>query len=213
MEAGEVPPLTSPYPGLAAFGPANARYFYGHESTIHQLTEAVSHQPLVLLTGPSGSGKSSLVYAGLLPSLHQQPIERGTHWSMHSFRPGRDPLQSLAQAISTGADAEAVAEKLNSALTLGENSLGRIVADVLTAENAGPDGGQARILLVVDQFEEIFTLCSDERVRRFFLTGFFDSLAEETANLSVLIVLRADFLGQALTYHSFSNLVDGLSIR
>lgn len=204
--AGAAPPLTSPYPGLAAFGPANARYFYGHESTIHQLTEAVSHQPLVLLTGPSGSGKSSLVHAGLLPSLNQQAVEQRTDWSLHCFRPGRDPLKNLAQAICTGADAEEVTVKLNRALALGESSLGRIVADVLTAERGKPEMDRSRILLVVDQFEEIFTLCTDERVRRFLLTGFFDTLAEETANLAVLLVLRADFLGQALTYHSFSNL-------
>lgn len=206
MEAGTPPPLTSPYPGLAAFSPANARYFYGHESTIHQLTEAVAHQPLVLLAGPSGSGKSSLVFAGLLPGLSRPTSEQATDWSLLCFRPGRDPVGNLAQALCRGSQAEEAAEKLNRALTLGESSLGRVVADVLATEDCGPEVDQARILLVVDQFEEIFTLCSDERVRRFFLTGFFDTLAEETSNLSVLIVLRADFLGQALTYHSFSTL-------
>ncbi len=200
-----LPTLASPYPGLAAFGLQEAHYFYGREPVVARLAEAVKRQPVVLFTGPSGSGKSSVIYAGLLPHL-TAPAENGQEcWSVISFRPGRTPLFNLAQALfphwETGAARAAVAD----ALINGNGALGQLVEKALPGPLAETEAGQ-RCLLVVDQFEELFTLCADDAERRLFLACLLEDVDKGSVrvSLSVLIALRADFMGQALNYRSFS---------
>jgi len=198
-----------PYPGLAAFGPGDAQNFYGREAVVQRLAAAVSQQPLVLFTGPSGSGKSSVVQAGLLPGLMQQNESSHTHWSMITIRPGRDPLRSVAHAIFPIAVVEDAAADMATVLRHQHVSLRQIIDWALVGPGKSDHGHGKHILLVVDQFEEIFTLCDDEALRRLFLTALFDHAGEgqeQGLPVSILIVLRADFMGQALSYRSFSRI-------
>ena len=207
-------PMSCPYPGLAAFGIDDADNFYGRESIVQILTDAVERQPLVLLTGPSGSGKSSVIQAGLRPRLLATQTHQGAAvvpWRIFTFRPGRNPLFHLAQALFPEGDSEGAARDMAAALQHKNTSLRQIVRQaarsnpVQTAEQ--PKG--ERIVLIADQFEEIFTLCEDESVRRLFLAALFAGAEGEEANraqVTILISLRADFMGQALSYRSFSNI-------
>ena len=200
-------PAASPYPGLAAFGTDDSENFYGRELTVKRLVKTVCQQPIVLLTGASGSGKSSVVQAGLLPALVRQMEESQTYWSVVTFRPGWNPLIRLAQSIAPTAKAEGGAAEIVAALLDKTISLRQVVRQSIGLPVVEEEGIKRRILLVVDQFEEIFTLCGDEAVRRLFLSGLFDSIddgPEQTIPITVLLALRADFMGQALSYRAFS---------
>ncbi|WP_208346304.1 CHAT domain-containing protein, partial [Aetokthonos hydrillicola] len=92
-----------PYQGLAAFGEANAEYFFGREKATSQLVLAVNNKPLVAVVGASGSGKSSLVFAGLIPQLRRDTVN---NWLILSFRPLKNPFESLAMALAVAFNLE-----------------------------------------------------------------------------------------------------------
>jgi WD40 repeat protein len=132
-----------PYRGLAAFEPADADSFFGREALVEQLLDRLAESGLVAVSGASGSGKSSLLRAGLLPAA----ADRG--WRPVLCTPGEYPMRRLDEF----------------------------------------DGRAADGLLIVDQFEEVFTLCRDERER----TAFLDRLVA-AAGHRVVVAVRADFL-------------------
>lgn len=131
--------IPCPYPGMIAYTADDAASFFGRDAEIDELVERVRRLPFVYVIGPSGSGKSSLVFAGLLPELQRR--ERG-RWLVRSMRPGPSPPQALAAAL--GGDTS----------TPDENpDLVGFVRSLL-----GADRTDRKLLLVVDQFEELFTL-------------------------------------------------------
>ena len=200
-----------PYRGLLYFREEDAPFFCGREETIGQLGEAVARQSLVAVVGASGCGKSSLVRAGLLPALRQS---RETTWEMATVVPGDRPLHALAggflpllEPAMTETDRLIEAGKLVQALQEGTVGL-REVADRVLAKQPGSQ----RLLLVVDQWEELFTLTADETTRRVFLDNIL--AATETGNLTVVLTLRGDFFGRAITsYRPLSDRVQGAQIN
>ncbi|MGB0563766.1 MAG: CHAT domain-containing protein, partial [Spirulinaceae cyanobacterium] len=160
-----------PYRGLAPFTPADAAVFCGREETIEKLAYAVYTKPWVALLGASGSGKSSLVLAGLVPHLAQEAIAL-------IFRPTAQPLAQLVTALMPQLhQTDWTAETLQQALLAGTTTLGQILA---TIRRQHP---QPRLLLVVDQFEELYTLCGDRTQQRSFLQLLLSLLPEETSDL------------------------------
>lgn len=166
-----IPPC--PYPGLAYFGPQDSGLFFGRERAIARLREAVGRQSLTALVGASGSGKSSVVLAGLAPRLNAQGSWRFTH-----FRVGneldKNPFLALARALvplfgdnSGQMPAFAEIEALAADLEKGRERGGATLPNVLGACRTG--NPSKRILLIADQFEEVFTLIEDEAVRGRFI--------------------------------------------
>ncbi|MBW4600165.1 MAG: CHAT domain-containing protein [Calothrix sp. FI2-JRJ7] len=153
-----------PYQGLAAFSEKNAQYFFGREQATSDLVAAVNSKPLVAVVGASGSGKSSLVFAGLIPQLRSCNVN---NWQIISFRPLKNPLNSLTQALQHN--------------------------------NAS---FKHRLLLVIDQFEEIFTLCTDTSERKIFLDTLLDAI-NNSSLYTVVLTLRIDFLSKLLDYEPF----------
>lgn len=153
------PPALNPYRGLKTFTEADAPFFFGREAFVNRLTATLEEYPLVTVIGPSGSGKSSVVQAGVLPCLRRQG------WLIASCRPGPDPFQALAEALVSllpTAPPNPV-ETLSWQLATGQLTL----AQWLTLANPFPaDRPQ---LLLLDQFEELFTLCPDPLTRQRFL--------------------------------------------
>ena len=197
----------SPYRGLAAFQETDAELFFGREEFIDQLALAVGEQQLVaVIIGPSGAGKSSAVFAGLLPQLREEG-----NWLIVEMRPGARPFHALAAAILptledelTKTDRLIETQKLAQALRDGELSLFQ-VADLALSQRSDAD----RLLLVIDQFEEIFTFRPDPEDQQLFLDELL-AAASAAANhrrapLVLLLTLRADFMGQALGHRPFTD--------
>ncbi|MGH3866897.1 MAG: caspase, EACC1-associated type [Pseudonocardiaceae bacterium] len=195
-----------PYPGLAAFGPAQAQWFFGRENLcaelLRQLGRGMDQPGPVVVVGPSGSGKSSLLRAGLLPALAHGvlPVVGSRSWPRLVLTPTGDPLGELATKLAE--------------ITGGCPPLPHNVADAphwfITAARAllreragGADAGRARLVVVVDQLEELFTVCAQEPARQTFLATL---CAAATGNADgeppVLVVLgmRADFYGRLAAY-------------
>ncbi len=154
-----------PYRGLYAFREQDAPYFFGREAFIQQLVDAVRRKPLFAIVGPSGSGKSSVVFAGLVPRLRQE----GT-WLITSFRPGDRPFHSLAAALMpflepqrSETDRLIEINKLAQHLQQGELPLQDVIKTIKQKLIS------THLLLIADQFEELYTLCRETEIRQQFL--------------------------------------------
>ncbi|MGE7433164.1 nSTAND1 domain-containing NTPase [Kitasatospora sp. NPDC001175] len=178
-----------PYPGLEPFTAPYAEWFYGREQAVALVRGRLDARlreggPLVVL-GPSGAGKSSLLAAGVLPDIADGslPVEGSAHWRQVLLTPTAAP----AVALSTAVGHDGAAQDWRS-------DAERCVDEILHG------AGAAGLVLVVDQFEEIFTLCTDEAERRWFIEVL-DRLARPPAgNALVVLGLRADFYAQCAAY-------------
>ena len=185
-----------PYRGLRPFREKDGAFFFGREAFSERLVEAVQGRNLVAVVGPSGSGKSSVVQAGLLPRLGRQRPPAET-WDAIMFIPGGRPFHRLAAALTvllepdlSEVDRLAEAQKLGDRLECGEVYLENAVERLL-AKSEGTD----RLMLVADQFEELFTLTT-KTGRKPFVEALLQAL--DRAPLSLMLILRADFYGHAI---------------
>jgi hypothetical protein len=195
-----------PYKGLAYFdcNEEDPKYFYGREKLTDQLLDHVRQSNFLVIVGASGSGKSSVLRAGLIYQLQQgRKLSGSDQWQIYIVRPGEHPLQSLALAfVDANLSPVERAKQLGDAEDLikqGATGLRRLV-------QASP----SRVVLVIDQFEEVFTLCKgtqqhEEERRQFFacLLGGLSQTATnaeklQAASLQIIIAMRADFFGKCL---------------
>ena len=185
-----------PYVGLHAFREEDSGFFFGRDTFVDRLFEAVKHHRVVAAVGPSGCGKSSVVFAGLLPRLRRQRPPNRT-WEIASFTPGVYPWRRLADALVPLIEPDASeVERIARAGDLERALTGRAGALVSTVDRIQKiSGGSDRLLLVVDQFEEIFTL-TPAADRAAFLEVLLQAV--NGAPLSIVLTLRADFYGRAL---------------
>jgi WD40 repeat protein/DNA-binding SARP family transcriptional activator len=196
-----------PYRGLAAFREEDAPFFFGRETFTQRLVEAVQGQPLVaVIVGSSGCGKSSAVFAGLLPRLRD-----ADGWLIAAIRPGAEPFRALAGALLPilspeldDTDRLLQAHKMSEALSAGDLPLADVVALALEKQPSAQ-----RLLLVVDQFEELYTLCPDSEVRRRLVDSLLQAVASagkgRVPRTVLLLTIRADFMGQALAHRPFAD--------
>ncbi|KAB8321208.1 hypothetical protein SD81_006970 [Tolypothrix campylonemoides VB511288] len=204
-----------PYRGLFAFQEADAEFFFGREDfIINKLVPAVQNKSIVAVIGSSGSGKSSVVFAGLIPKLRN---ERG--WLIVGsnnppnelpFRPGDRPFVALATALIPRLypqiDEIQQIDKINQLadkLRRGRVSLRQVVERMMHKNNA------SRLLLVADQFEELYTLCQDDQERQQFLDELLEGAKvaphQSTPDVTLVITLRADFCGQVYSYRPLTD--------
>jgi WD40 repeat protein len=179
--SGELP--LSPYQGLSAFQKENADYFFGREKFIAKLVEAANSNPLVPVIGASGSGKSSVVFAGLIPRL--QATENA---EIISFRPGKNPFDAMAVALSKYCQSAVLEFEVNR--RNDETVLCRLIENIVNSL------GYQRLVLVADQFEELYTLAAQEE-RHSFLRSLLLAVTY-VRSFSLVLTLRADFLGIVL---------------
>jgi WD40 repeat protein len=171
--------ITCPYPGMVAFREADQERFFGRESEQRELLERLRLHPFLAVIGPSGSGKSSLVFAGLVPELRRSGLFGSGDWLVRTIRPGEHPLQVLSDALETTPD------------LLGDDP--RASSPAVVRLLAGHPSVR-RLLLVVDQFEELFTLGGDDQAA--FAAGL-RHLAE-TPDCLVVLTVRADFYSELM---------------
>ena len=165
LQKPETPP--PPYRGLRPFAEADREFFFGRERDVQDALNLLRAYPFLALIGPSGSGKSSLVYAGLLPSLRKSQVFGAGSWLVVNIRPGADPLSSLATALR--------GDPLQPQVS---------VPNLLAIEPTA-----RRLLLIVDQYEELFTVSTGDVT--LFQRALLDLVQHQYA--SVLLTIRADF--------------------
>ena len=187
-------PARNPYKGLRAFGEVDADDFFGRESLIDRLVERLSEVMeagrFLTVVGPSGSGKSSVVRAGLNPALRGGAISGSERWLITVMYPGSRPWEELEAALLRVADQPW--EDLQSELDVDSHGLARALLRILPSDDPC-------LLLVVDQLEELFSLVDDETRDRF-LSALLDATAVEHSRLLVIATLRADFFDRLLRH-------------
>jgi WD40 repeat protein/DNA-binding SARP family transcriptional activator len=155
--------VACPFKGLASFDVEDAEVFFGRERLVAEMVARLTGAPLMGIVGPSGSGKSSALRAGLLAALAAGVLPGSERWALVLLRPGEHPLRALEQA---------------------------------TAEIA-PRG---RLVLAVDQFEELFSACREEAERAAFVDALIACARDPRRRALVLVAVRADFYGRCAAY-------------
>jgi WD40 repeat protein/DNA-binding winged helix-turn-helix (wHTH) protein len=225
MEASATPPLQganpmeywgqhSPFRSLQAFEPEDNWLFFGRETETKDLLVRLDRSPVLALVGNSGSGKSSLVRAGLIPALHAGQFQHHgvpvRSWRIAVVRPSSAPFDYLAEALprqlvpsaSLKDQTDFIAD-CRAKLPAGGDSLRNAVTALanVAADGASP----ARVLLIADQFEEIFTLTSDSQVRQRYIDALLAAGGVGgPVPVHVVLVLRADFYANCLDHPSLS---------
>ncbi len=193
---------TNPYKGLRPFEVADSRDYFGREDLVEKLLNRLddhgAQSRFIAIVGPSGSGKSSLVSAGLIPALWSGKLPGSDRWFIVEMVPGTRPIDELEIALSRLAGDQAV--NLHEQLTRDMNGLLRSAALILP-------NGNSELVLVIDQFEELYTLASDEAARSNFLDLLYAAASDERSKVRVIITLRADFYDRPLQHPTFGELV------
>jgi WD40 repeat protein len=190
-----------PYKGLEAFQPQDAEFFFGREELVADLARRLAGSAFLAVVGPSGSGKSSAVRAGLVPAIWggAHGLRTSRDWRVVIMTPGAHPLEELAVRVATerGLSPGSVLEDLRR----DPHNLCLAVRQLLLDQPA-----DARVVLLVDQAEEVFTLCRDEEERRLFLE-LLAHAAAESVQTTIVLALRADFYGHCATYPALAALL------
>jgi WD40 repeat protein/transcriptional regulator with XRE-family HTH domain len=220
----------SPYRGLAAFGEQDAEFFFGREAATAQVLDRMSRllagTGLLVVSGVSGAGKSSLLRAGMLPRIRECGLAAApgaASWPRVVFTPTHAPLDELALrvAVLAGTDASAVRHGLDTspegfALPTRQAALARTPEPADVGDGSAAVGGQPslqrRLLLVVDQFEELFTQCAEEGQRRAFITALHAAAtarhsSDQAPAAVVVLGVRADFEARSADYPELADAV------
>ena len=171
MEDAERPLVACPFKGLESFEVEDTELFFGRERLVARMVARLSGAPLMGIVGPSGSGKSSALRAGLLAALAGGVLPGSERWPVALLRPGEHPLRALERAIAAAAPEE-------------------------------------RLVVAVDQFEEVFALCGDESERGAFIDALVSCARYQRRPAVVLVAVRADFYGRCAAYPELSLLLD-----
>ena len=197
-----LPDLNNPYKGLRAFQAADRADFFGRERLTEKLlkclADSANDERFVAVIGPSGSGKSSVVRAGLVPAIRDGALPGSENWFVVEMIPGVHPIDTLEVALVKIAGQHG--ESLHQQLQRDQRGLLRAAELVL------PDDS-SELTLIIDQFEEVFTLVDDLTLRQKFLDLIYSAATEPRGRVRIVITLRADFYDRPLQYQDFGNLL------
>ncbi len=181
---------------MSAFRAEDKNLFFGREEFVKQLVKAVKQHPLVPVIGASGSGKSSVVLAGLIPCLRKEET-----WLIGSFRPQSQPFYGLAAALVSAGYPQLNKEQQNEKTSKlfeqmqGSRKLWQEVTDILTKHPG------KKLLLIIDQFEELYAL--DTKDRQQFVDALLEAIKENSIRFKLVLTIRTDFLDYIIKYPPF----------
>ncbi len=200
-----------PFPGLRPFEPEHSALFFGREEQTDELLRRLERTRFLAVVGDSGSGKSSLVRAGLIPALQRGYMaEAGSRWQIALFRPGDDPVGNLARALHrSGKSGDGTPDAAQLQGILERNSMGLVQAAAATLPP------KTNLLVVVDQFEEIFRYKRETQKRdggdsaAAFVKLLLNASQEETSVVNVVLTMRSDFLGECSQFRGLPEALNG----
>lgn len=170
-------PDVCPWKGLESYDVGDASWFAGRERLVAELVARLAGHRLIGVVGASGSGKSSAIRAGLLAALAEDVLPGSSTWRQILLRPGAHPMQELARK----------------ALGTRRVEVGDLLAHMIRGETSADD---ARVMVVVDQLEELWTACDDEGERDAFLDVLAELAVDPTSPVTVVLAVRADYVGE-----------------
>jgi WD40 repeat protein/transcriptional regulator with XRE-family HTH domain len=192
----------NPYKGLRAFNEFDTVDFFGREALTQQLLARLGEggdlARFLAVAGPSGSGKSSVVKAGLIPALRRGALPGSENWFIVELMPGSHPIEELEATL----------------LRIAVNPPSHLI-DWLQTDKRGllravnrclPDDPSIDLVIVIDQFEELFTLVQDETIRSHLLVNLLTATLDERSRVRIVLTLRADFVDRPLNYVDFGEL-------
>ncbi|MGB0384429.1 MAG: CHAT domain-containing protein [Ardenticatenaceae bacterium] len=196
-----------PYKGLRHFEEEDADRFFGRERLTDELVDLLLEQRFLAVVGASGSGKSSLLRAGIVPAFKRGQAsdpQDGDYWLVRVITPTNHPLETLAASLTEDVESVTATETLTQDLAQTPRSLH------LYARKALSRTGRQRLLLVVDQFEELFTLCRDKNEQQAFVNNLLTATSPATDGPTlVVIALRADFYAHCAQFDDLRDALEG----
>jgi WD40 repeat protein len=201
----------NPFPGLRPFAPEESDLFFGREMESREVLQKLLKNQFITVIGASGTGKSSLIYCGVLPKIRDLGSKESTEWKMIIFRPGNDPFGNLAEAIAEN---------------ITESGLPKASIDnILLEMHLNPDGitsalkqflirGNDKMLIVIDQFEELFrySTLADGGPKGTHAAEFVDKLVKAVnhpgSSIYTIITMRSDFIGECAHYQGLTQLIN-----
>lgn len=197
--------IVNPFKGLEAFQQTDAHLFFGREALIRKALSTIDKEKdarFLGVVGASGSGKSSLVRAGVIPEIREGTLQGSDTWPLVIFTPGHDPVQAMAQRLAPlREDIDAV--QVEALLDAAPDNLSALVESILD-----PNDPRARLVLVVDQFEEVFTRTNPTESARF-LTMLHRAVTQPGGRTYAIITMRADFFDRLGAYPDLARLFEG----
>ena len=203
-------PGEPPFQGLQYYDEKDADRFFGRENVVAKIVGRLANSRFLTVIGASGSGKSSVVRAGVIPALRRgerlidgslPPTDSG-QWDIRIFTPSAHPLDALAASLTRESESVSAAAALRADLAQEPQALS-LVARRILAQN-----GKKRLMLVIDQFEEIFTQCHQDEERKAFLENLLRAVEpSDSQPITILLTLRADFYAQLTVQDRLRELV------
>ncbi|MFW5761878.1 MAG: eIF2A-related protein [Cyclobacteriaceae bacterium] len=206
---------TNPFPGLRAFNFEESHLFFGREGHCDEILLKLHKHHFVSIIGTSGSGKSSLMYCGLLPILYGGFMTKaGSRWKVFTSRPGLEPINNLARELFiNGRDKESLPDQeiiegtaaINSILRSNHHGLLDVIKHRVKSENQN-------ILILIDQFEELFRLYAEDVKHAPEILTFVNLLTEAVNHrevpVYVVITMRSDFVGESAKFPQLTKLIN-----
>ena len=205
----------NPFPGLRPFEPDEDHLFFGREKEIDELLRRLRSCRFLSVVGTSGSGKSSLVHSGLIPSLHSGfMVKAGSNWRVATFRPGEDPIGHLAEALNTRDVLGTTGELASTNRVLLEATLRRSTLGLVSAVRQAGSPARDNLLVVVDQFEELFRFRRSRHLENSrdeaaaFVKLLLEASQQEEVPIFVVVTMRSDFIGDCMEFSGLPEAVN-----
>lgn len=212
----EINPHFNPFPGLRPFSIEESHLFFGREGQSDEVLQNLADNKFVAVIGASGSGKSSLMYCGLVPILHGGFItEVGSNWQIIPTRPGNGPIHNLAESIvKSTAISGSSDQEINYSTAIVESVLRSSSKGLVEAIGRIDRAPDENVLVLVDQFEELFRYKRKQANGQSFNESFaFVKLLVEAARqkdvpLYIVLTMRSDFIGECAQYQELTKLIN-----
>jgi WD40 repeat protein len=194
-----------PYRGLAAYQPSDAQWFFGRQRLVDDLVRQLMERRFLAVFGPSGVGKSSLLRAGLVPAVRQGASSGAAGWPAAVMTPGSRPLAELAELLAglTGGSAGEIRDDLE----IDPERIHLMVRQVLA-----PEPAQVELLLMVDQFEEVFASGCDPAEPGRFIAALLAACGREDSRCRVVLGMRTDFYGRCAEHPALVSALSGAQV-
>ena len=201
----------NPFPGIRPFAQGDSNLFFGRDAERDEVILKLLKNRYITVIGSSGCGKSSLIFGGVLPKLITIKTKESSVWRTISFRPGNEPFENLAEALSNSID-EPGQKSIDKDLILSELLNDPVsLSDVVRKYMIRPDDN---ILFIIDQFEELFRYLSAGRSEisnesiKPFIDFLLNSVITPDVNVFIVITMRSEYLGECSQYKGLTTLVN-----